>query len=229
MMIEMLKAELRKVWAYYVPFIIVLVGYVLLRGRPLENTDSIVAMMGVGQGWILGWRIFSDPNNTRPFLFSRPLSRRRLFLTRWTLGISLQALTIVVLFLVIASGLRSLLQVKMASPYHPMVWLFELQILWPVGLFSLLAYEVQIFLKLRAEILATRPNGWLNTLSQRIAIALTVLLLLLFFVPFAMQPVLEAPLIGRAITLFLLAYVVAITILATVASAHCYRHLEVEP
>lgn len=222
MMIEMLKAELRKVWMYYAIFLIVIVGYVLLLGRPLSRIDYIVAIIAIGQGWVLAWRIFSDPGATRSFLFSRPLSRRRLFFTRWALGLTLQALTIVVLFAVIAFGLRSWLQVKGYSLYHPMVRWFELEVLWPVGLFSLLAYELQMFLKLRAEILAHRPNRWVDTLVQGIVGALTALLLLVLFIQSS-----EIRL-NPAGTFGLLVYVVTVTILATAASAHCYRHLEVD-
>ena len=158
MIVEMLKVELRKVWVYYTPFLILMVGYILLNERPLANNDSRVAAIAIVQGWVMAWRIFSDPEGTQPFIFSRSLSRRRLFITRWALGISLQLLTVVVVFLVIACGARSWLQIQMDSPYQPMVKWFELSVLWPAGLFAIFTYEVQMFLKLRTATLAKRPG-----------------------------------------------------------------------
>jgi len=229
MIMEMLKAELRKVWPYYAPFLVVMVGYILLRGQPLSKTDSIAALISIGQGGVLAWRIFSDPGATRSYIFSRPLSRRRIFFTRWALGLTLQALTIVVLFAVIASGARSWLQVKIGSVYHPMAWWFELQVLWPVGLFSLLAYEVQMFLKLRAEILTTRPKRWPNILANGVVIALTALVLLPQFLdPRYDQWYQTWEGADRVVNLVLMVYIAIITILATAASLHCYCHLEVE-
>lgn len=228
MITELLKVELRKVWAYYAPSLVVMVGYILLRNRPLASIDSVVALIAISQGWILAWRIFNDPGATRSFIFSRPLSRRSIFFTRWVLGLSFQALTIVVLFAVIALGLRSWIQIKIGSPYHPIVQWFELEILWTAGVFSLLAYEIQMFLKLRAEVLKFRPDTWLDTFAKWFPIALTVLFLLLPLFALTMEPTASEITTNRTATLGILAFVFIITILTTSASVHCYRHLEVE-
>ena len=226
-MMAMLKVELRKVWVYYVPFLVVIVFRALFQGKPLTKNEPVLAIMAICQGLFLALLLFRDPGVTRPFLFSRPLSRQRLFFIRWTLGLTLQVLTLIVLFAVIAFGARSWLHVKAYSPYHPMVQWFELQVLWPVGLCSLLAYEIGMFLKLRAEILATRSNRWQDTLVQWLASALTVLLLFLPVFSSAIAPISEV-LSNRMVIFGLLAYVATITILATAASVHCYSHLEVD-
>jgi hypothetical protein len=218
----MMRYELRKVSAFYIPALTVLIGYVLLRGRPLTGDDPMVIAIAIGHGWLLAWRIFSDPGNTRPFIFSRPLSRRRLFLIRWISGIILQALSLCAVFALIALGLRSWLQIELGSLYHPMVRWFELEVLPSIGLFSLLAYEIGMFLKLRSEVSPDRPKSR----SQGFAIGLTVLFLLLLFMNFALQPS-RGPILP-ARNVFILSYIAVVSVLATAASARCYNCMEVK-
>ena len=221
----MLEIELRKVWVYYAPFLILTVGYILLNEGPLAKNDSRVVVIAIAQGWVVAWRLFNDPGGTQSFIFSRPLSRRRLFMVRWGVGISLQLLTVAIVFLVIASGARSWLQIQAGSPYQPMVKWFELSVLWPTGLFAILAYEVQVFLKLRTQTLSNRPDTLLYTLTKWLALALIGF----FLLGHVSTGIIHLP--GVSDQFFvrnLLIYFTAVTILATIASAHCYRYLEVD-
>ena len=249
MITEMLKLELRKIGPYYGVCLGLMAGFILFYNRPLAISNFVITAIAVIQGGVLAWWIFDEPGDTGSFIFSRPLSRRRLFMMRWTLGISLQLLTGALVFLLIASGLRSGVQIGMGSPYYPMVKWFELEILWSVCLFSLLGYGVQMFLKLRSRVLATQPRGeilatWsrgkvLLARSQRliaISAPLFVIALTLFLIIWlCLQPIVDE--VGlydamnvepRLATLGLLIYVAIVTLLVTAASARCYRRLEVE-
>ncbi len=228
----MIRYELRKAMPFYAPIMIIMIGYVLFRGRPLRGDDPMIMAMAIAQGWILSWAIFRDPENTRPFIFSRPFSRRRLFLVRWTSGLLIQAIGLAIIFLILITGLRSWLQIRLGSLYHPRVRWLELEALPSIGLFSILSYEVGMFFKLRAEVSPYRPKSLVRGIVQGLAIGLTALLLLDLFWGFVLSPwriglPIEIPPIPGG-NPFPLIYIAVVSVLATVASILCYERMEVE-
>ena len=212
---EILKIDVRKVLPYYAPFLLLTVGYVLFQRAPLSSEDGKVYLIACLQGIVIAWAIFNDAGGTGAFIFSRPLSRRRLFLTRWGFGISLQLLTVIAVFATIAVGLRSGVQMLMNSPYQPLVKWYELSVLGSVALYSILSYQIAMFLKLRLCIVSARPSAW----RYLIGTALVVMLCL--------QSLNTMNVIGFQ-NHVMVAYAVLVTILGTLASLHCYRHLEIE-
>ena len=215
MSIEILKLDVRKVLPYYAPFLLLTVGYVLFRKTPLESEDGKVFLIAGLQGMVVAWMLFNDPAGTGAFVFSRPLSRARLFLTRWACGISLQLLTVVTVFVTIAIGLRSGVQVLMNSPYHPLVKWYELSVLESIVLYSILSYQIAVFLKLRLYVISAHPRRWRNLLGT----GLVVLLCL---------QSLNTLDVFRFRDQVLVVYAALVTILGTLASLYCYRHLEIE-
>lgn len=215
MSIEILKIDVRKVLPFYAPFLLVTVGYVLYRKTPLGSDDWVVNWIACLQGMIVAWMLFNDAAGTETFIFSRPLSRARLFLARWGFGISLQVLTIVVVFVAIAIGLRSGIQMLMNSPYQPLVKWYELSILGSMALFSVLGYEIVMFLKLRKRIVSVRPRAWRDLLGTWF-VGASCLLFLSGLIAYGIQDYLTA------------IYAAIVTILGTLASLYCYRHLAVE-
>ena len=215
MSIEMLKTDVRKVCPYYAPFLLLTVGYVLFQNTPLSSDDWRVNLITCLQGVVIAWCLFNDSGGTGAFIFSRPLSRKRLFLTRWLTGLSFQLLTIMAVFATIATGLRSGLQLLMLSPYQPMVKWYELSVLGPIALFSILGYQVVMFLKLRWRIVNARPSMWRDILGTALAIVLCGPILIGIFTSSEPIP-------------YRLTYVALVTIAGTLASLHCYQHLEIE-
>ena len=215
MSIEMLKIDVRKVCPYYAPFLLLTVGYVLFQNTPLSSDDWRVNLVACLQGMVIAWRLFNDSGGTGAFIFSRPLSRKRLFLTRWLTGLSFQLLTFMAVFATIATGLRSGLQLLMLSPYQPMVKWYELSVLGPIALFSILGYQVVMFLKLRARIVSVGPSTWRDILGTVLVIVLCV-------------PISGGLFTSSAPTHYQLTYVALVTVLGTLASLHCYQHLEIE-
>ncbi len=215
MSIEILKIDVRKVLPYYAPFLLLTVGYVLFRKTPLGNDDWKVNMIACLQGMVVAWALFNDAAGTGAFIFSRPLSRKRLFLIRWGFGISLQLLTIVAVFVTIAIGLRSGIQMLMNSPYQPMVKWYELSVLGLIALYSILSYQIFMFLKLRLRIVSGRPRTWRNLLGTGLLVVLCLQFLNILNV-FGFQDHV------------MVVYAALVTILGTLASLHCYRHLEIE-
>jgi hypothetical protein len=219
MITEIFKVELRKVGAYYIVCLVLITACVLFYSPSLASNNLFAAVFAIAQGGVLAWGIFSDTEGTGTFIFSKPISRYKLFIIRWAVGIALQVLTLVVAVVVIASGLRSGIQIVMGSLYHPMIRWYELEILFPLGVFSLLSYESLMFLRLRGRVLAeNRARMWIAIFFLWLVIPLSLLLLLLIH---------PQPIFSRA-SLGLFGYLAVLTVLATAASAQCYRTLEVE-
>lgn len=219
MAIEIVKIDVRKVLPYYIPSLLLIVGFVLFWNKPLTTNDlflsPILNLIACLQGMVIAWMLFHDSGGTAAFIFSRPLSRKRLFLTRWCCGISFQFLTILTVFAVISTGLRSWIQVLMDSPYLPMVKWYELSVLGSFALYSILGYQVVMFLRLRASIVNVRPPLWRDNLKT-----VLVIVLCLQFLP---------GILGNFHPLhYQLAYSALVIILGTLGSLHCYQRTEIE-
>lgn len=150
------KIEARKTVPWYVVILLVLTGYTLFRFKPLGAGDLAPIALGSLQGVVLALRIFRESSGTAAFVFSRPVSRRRLFLYRWGLGLGLQALSLVVVGGLIVLGVRQTIQTRaFDSPWYPMVRWYELSVLLAMGLPSLFFYQVTCFVMLRNRLLAS--------------------------------------------------------------------------
>ena len=214
MSIEMIRIDLRKVWPYYAPFLILILGLATCQEKPLSTEDWGLNCLAFAQGIVVAWRLFHDSGNTEGFIFSRPLSRGRLFVTRWGVGLSLHTLTIISVFLIIGSGLRSSIQNLILSPYHPTVKWYELSVLGSVALFSILSYGIVMFLKLRWNIVSVRSPTWHDILGT----AFAALLMLWWYGAMVRS-------IPKYMTIVYL--ILAITV-RTLASFHCFQHREIE-
>jgi len=223
---ELIKLDLRKVLTGYITFVLVISAYLLFWQRPLGSTDTIVIAAGLLQGLYLAWRIFKDPGSTQSFIFSRPFSRNRLFWNRWGLGITLQMVTLLIVLILVASGARNFIH-KSNLPYYPMVQWYELSVLWPLAIVSLTAFQIQMFLMLRARTLqtASRPK-WRKVATYAIVCFIALVFLGGFHVVGSVvSNGATAPArLGNA-ALF---YVLTLTVLTTLTCVQCYRHIEIE-
>lgn len=219
MPVEIVKIDARKVLPYYTPFLLIIIGYILLEKKPLAPGDLVISLIvnvaACVQGIVIAWMLFNDSGGTAPFIFSRPLSRKRLFLARWCLGISFQLITILAIFVTISTGLRSAIQLLMNSPYQPMVKWYELNILGSFALYSILGYQVVMFLKLRASVVNTRPPTWRDNLGTVLAVVLCL-------------PFLPAVFENSEAIQYQLTYSALVIILGTLGSLHCYQCMEIK-
>jgi hypothetical protein len=221
----------RRTLTWYLPVFLLLVGYTLVMKQPL-GVDPPALLFGILLGWVLGFRLFVDPPGVSPFILSRPFSRTRLFFYRWTIGLLLQAFTLAVIFTIIASGLRQAMQVSMFnSHWYPMVRWFELSMLWPVALASLLTYQTTCFVLLRGRLRGNRRISKPKRLGDAAFLAIAALLAALFL--FAYVQMRSAGL-GTLPSLpplwqnLLLSYGVLLAVTTTLASLYCSRHFEVD-
>ena len=244
MIMEIVRVELRKAAPLYMLTASVLVVFTLLSPRTLTRTDPFLALLGAAHGVGLARRLFSD-GASRAFMFSRAMTRQRLFLTRWGLGMALQALTLLTIAACLAFGLREWVQVSLfRSHYYPMVKWFELNGLWPIGLLSLIAFQVTMFAKLRGQLLmpsdtpsrfatVIRPLRRVSVIAVGVAAVAVCLAVPMFsFVRVGnggiQPPLIASVTIPNVAQVAVLVYAVLLLLLATPACAYCYRNMEVE-
>jgi len=102
----LIKLDLRKALPAYLASLVVMIGFILITRDILDSTNIFVIIMAVIQGCLIACFLFSDPNNTRSFLFSRPWSPTRIFWNRWALAVILQIATVLLVYTIIAAGTK---------------------------------------------------------------------------------------------------------------------------
>jgi len=223
---ELIKLDLHKVaWGYAI-IVCGLVAYVLARPTPFSSGDSIATGLGLLGGWFVAWRIFGDRDSTRAFVFSRSFGRKRLFWHRWALGMALQLLTLLLVFCTIAIGARSWLH-HFNSPWYPMVKWYDLNVLWPIAVFGLIAFNIQMFMMLRGFILTSSHRSRRRVIAGRVAAVISAVL----FVLGALYGTrLSAPDASGIATIryYLLGYAALVSLFAAAAARHCIIYMEIE-
>jgi hypothetical protein len=221
----LLKLDLRKALPTYLVLLVAHIGFILITRDILDSSNVFVVVLALAQGWMLAWRIFRDAPDTPSFLFSRPWSRPRMFWQRWTLAMTLQIITVLLIYIILASGTRTLLFQRQV-PYFPMVERFELSILWPISLTSVITFHIIMFLILWGR-LGYNPGSarpW-HGIVVKIAIALILMTFIgggtVMHVAMSEGPILRTGDLA-------LIYAVVLTIMCTAASLNCYKHMEIE-
>lgn len=245
------KLAARRATPWYLAVLIVMVGYALFRHVPLGRDDLVPALLGAIQGWVLAFRLFRDPPGVSAFVFSRPFSRRRLFLYRWLIGLGYQAVTLLLLLLLLAAGLREWVQVEMArSAWYPMARWYELSGLWPVGLVSLAVYQATCFVIVRNRLVRDSPSRFgskwhlvffathdravrfRSRVGKLVALVSTALIVVIAVLGLAHLAVVahQSGSVRLSVTVArgLLVYASVLVVMTTLGGLCCYRRLEVE-
>jgi hypothetical protein len=222
------RIELRKTVPYYAVAVAALVVYVLLRQAPLGSGDlGSLALSALVGAWLAD-SVFLDAPGTGAFIFSLPVTRRRLFWYRWSLGIGLIAAGEAVVLIVILSGLRQMVQTCAFHPFwYPTMRWRELGYLWPLAAGAIWGYQVTGFSRLRWPSRQARPIGW-----QRFSLPTWIVML---FVLGGLGVLMSwerpsGPGDGwNPVTSgWFVAYIGVLTVLTAASSALCYRRLEIE-
>ena len=223
---ELIKLDLHKVaWGYAI-IVCGLVAYVLARPTPLGSGDIIAAGGGLLGGWFVAWRIFGDRDSTRAFVFSRSFGRKRLFWHRWALGMALQGLGLLLVWCAIAFGARSWLH-HFNSPWYPMVKWYDLNVLWPIAVFGLIAFNVQMFMMLRGLIGKSLVRSRRQVIAGRVAAVIVAVLFVvggLFGTAMRAQGILGV----GAIRYYVLGYAAIVSLFAAMGARNCIICMEIE-
>jgi hypothetical protein len=226
----------RKTGPWFFGGLLLTVAYVLVRQTPFGAVDPVPGLLGALLGGVLAFRLFRDPGGTETFVFSLPLSRSRLFRSRWLLGLVLQAVTLACVAALLALGVREAAQVRLFdSLWYPMVRWYELSVLWSVGLCSLASYQIVAFLLLRKRLVETdqtKRRGRLRQLAGTAGFLVAAftglfgawIVLLMTVRTGPGEPSLSALPTGPTT---ILSYVFVLTVLTTLAGLYCCRRLEV--
>ncbi|MCP4455372.1 MAG: hypothetical protein GY809_28265 [Planctomycetes bacterium] len=221
----LIKLDLRKALTAYLVLLVAQIGFVLITRDVLDSANITIAVLALAQGWMLAYLIFRDTHNTRAFVFSRPWSRARIFWTRWGLAMVLQTFTVLLVYTILAAGTRTWLY-RTELPYFPMVERFELSILWPMALASVITFHAVMFLTLWGYL------GY-NPGSRRpwhgIVVKIAIAFILMTFIG-AGRAVTTTATEGPAISMGDLAiiYAIAVAVMCTAASLNCHKHMEIE-
>lgn len=220
-----LQIELRKVLPWYAPLLLVTLGYVLFNPTPLVKENFMAAFLSFIQGYLVVWVIFRDKLSVESFLFSRGITRGKLFWHRWGLAVGLNLLTILIAATVISAGLRCLIFHN--GPWHPMVKWYELNILWPLGLGSTLGVSLLLFLQMRTRFQYTnrKVSAKQKTLSYLTSTAGKLAVVIVMMPAFLHQ----GDLPSVPVTFLLLAYLYAagLFLLATGTARSCFLKMEI--
>lgn len=219
----LLRLDLRRVLPVYLVPVAATIGFILITRDVLDSSSLPVIVFAIAQGWFLAWRIFRDSPGTRSFIFSRPCSPSRIFWNRYLLALSLQGATLLVVFSLLAAGVRSAIYAR-HLPYFPMVQPYELSVLRPLALASLITFHIVMFLLFRGTVAGAPKSGWKAAVSK-----IVLILILLVFIGGAKTiavPAGSGPSLDMADMLFI--YAVLLFILCTAASHNCCKNMEIE-
>ncbi len=140
MMRELMLFELRKTCLLYTASLLVLFGYILFRPSPHGFLDLILVFIAFVHGALIGGKIFYDKRCTQAFIFTLPLTKARLFVYRFIYGILLITISIFIILVLLASGMRNVLQQSLDSLYFPYVIWYEFRVLYQIMLCTFFGY-----------------------------------------------------------------------------------------
>ena len=222
------EIELRKIGPTFLAFTLLILGYAVFSPTPLGSSDLGLLVLGAMQGKLLAGYLFNDLS---PFVFSRPLSRRRLFLYRWALGLGCQAFTLLAMLALLALGVRQEVQSAMSNGvWYPMIRTHEMSGAWPLGLTSLLFYQAISFVVLRGRLQsrtrrAPRLGGRNFTGFSFVVIAL----FLVVVVQGSGASTVSEPPPSPDITMgCFVVYLAVLTLMTTLGALHCFQRLEID-
>lgn len=141
------------------------------------------------------------------------------------LAMILQATTILLVCAILAGGARTWLY-KNELPYFPMVESFELSILWPIALASVITFHIIMFLTLWGY-LGNNPGNARPWHGVIVKIALALILMTFLGAGRVAGAILtEGPGLGTGDLAVI--YAIAVTLMCTGASLNCCQHMEIE-
>lgn len=217
---EIINNDMYKVMPFHYFSFWLIASYILFWNRPHVGFDSIIFLLSMIHSGVLGFRLFYH-SETDSFLFSLPVSRKKLFVIRYLSGLLFLLLTLVGLFVLMASGLRSLIQ--SGSPFFPMVKWYELRILGYSGIVCFITYTCSVYLSVYSQIVHNRQLK-----SVRTGFFYGSIIILIVFYGIIILDSLQTRELGIFKHYLFLIHFLAISTLSVWISAKAYSHLEIE-
>jgi hypothetical protein len=232
------KFDALRIAGLWLPAAAAVLYFVLSEIAPLESWSFSIDASAAALGVVTGWRLFSGSAAVRGYLFTRGLSRSRIFWNRWFLGMFGIAFVTVAAWLMIACGARAAWHHGMGeygAAYYPMIQMFELRCLPALVGTAATAFCLTTFVVVGRSLAITRrsASAWTALRSTRDVIALGLGAMATWY---ALQFLISDGDWGASLPMYLavcrspfcqMAYLVVCPALATWGAAHAWRYLEV--
>jgi hypothetical protein len=220
------RIEFRKTAPFCMTISFIIFFYVLFAQKPFGIENFILIGLSSFQGMLLAICIFRDSPGTRAFLFSRSLSRKRLFFYRWYFGIMFQIFTFAVLLFIMASGLRQFIQVAFYnSTWFPFVRWHETSSLIPASLCSVFCFQITMFFILKRELRASFNQGKINLARDWTGFYILLIIINLLILPFNSLQFFSSEM--SLIKIAVIPYLLVLILFTNMASLHIFKNLEV--
>lgn len=238
MNLTLLKFDVLRVAPYWLACAGAVLLAVLTEQAPLSTWGGWIAPAGAVLGIVSGWRLFADPPSTRAYLFTRGLSRSRIFWNRWLLGFAGIVLVTGLATATIVLGARDVCHRALGyedAIYYPMIRRFELRCLPALFGMAALGYGVTIFAVVWRSLVTSKRGSSLGSAVRRMrdfaALSLSVLATLLI-VEYLADDIGIEKLVWPFVSIWSspawqLAYLTICPLLMTVAAAHAWKHQEI--
>lgn len=101
------KFDLIRLVGLWLPAALIVFLFVLTEKAPIDGSTWSITGSAALLGSVSGWLLFADPPSTQVYLFTRGLSRERIFWNRWCLGMAGIVLVTGAAGVLIGGGLRA--------------------------------------------------------------------------------------------------------------------------
>jgi hypothetical protein len=101
------KFDLIRLVGLWLPATVIVLLFVLAANAPLDTTTMPIIGSAALLGIVSGWLLFADPPSIQVYLFTRGLSRQRIFWNRWCLGMAGIVLVTALAAVLIGGGTRA--------------------------------------------------------------------------------------------------------------------------
>jgi hypothetical protein len=227
-----------RIAALWLPAAAAVLYFVLSETAPLGEWSFNIEASAAVLGAVTAWRLYSGSAAVRCYLFTRGLSRSRIFWNRWALGMSGTIFVTGLAWLLIICGARATWHRAWGdydAAYYPMIQFFELRCLPALFGAAATAFCLTAFVVVGRALAITRrsASAWTALRSTRDVIALGMGAMATWY---AIEFLISGDDWATAIPAYLticqsplcqIVYLVLCPALATWGAAHAWRHLEI--
>ena len=232
------KFDIIRVAALWLPAAAIVLYFVLSETAPLAGWSFNIDASAAALGAVTGWRLFSGSAAVKGYLFTRGVSRSRIFWNRWLLGLTGVAGITGIAWILIVCGARAGWHRWMNdydAVYYPMIQMFEVRCLPALFGSAATAFCLTTFVVVLRSLALTRrgASAWTALRSTRDVVALGLAILATWYCAALLVEgddsgiYFPAALAVIQSSLCQWAYLVICPLLATWGAAHAWRNLEI--
>ncbi|MCY2962302.1 MAG: hypothetical protein NT069_01390 [Planctomycetota bacterium] len=238
MRFALLKYDLCRVLGWWIPAALVVWLIVLFDTAPLPVTESWLLVVAQLLGLATAWPLFSESSSTLCYVFTRGMTRSRIFWSRWLLGMAFLGFMTATAWALIALGPRAHMHRVFEfddAVFFPMVRDFESSCVVEILKLSAVVYCLTAFVLTLRKLLSPRRTSslWGGLRTARDMAILTLAFLVIWTISQSLE---SSPFVARVAPAYALfekafwywnPFFWLAAALCTWSAAHIYRHLEI--